>query len=267
MTKNRAAKLAARTIAADQDLRLPDGTVHNFADGALRPPTKNEDTHRLWVAHVMREAASKGWALLRHGGHEADEAAAAIEALHAAGPALILIDKTYWVELELSSFWGMAESAHPTLNLLISRLPRGCTVAPSPWESRHAPLDTGRRPAAAVPSAPESDLLKLRIVFARRYADMVDLGAHPAEALETVAGGMEEFDTGVSEAMASACRGAATSVRRGLMAEDVWGPHRPVLGAHLVQVIMVGHESGSAALGLRLAADTLEAELRLGFVS
>jgi hypothetical protein len=73
VTKNRAAKLAARTIAADQDvrrpeaaymddrrkLRLPDGAVHNFADSTLRPTMHNEDAQRLWVAHIMREAASR----------------------------------------------------------------------------------------------------------------------------------------------------------------------------------------------------------------
>jgi hypothetical protein len=275
MTKNRAAKLTARTIAADQDvrrpkaaylddrrkLRLPDGTVHNFAYGALHPRTRNEETQRLWVAHVMREAASKGWRLIQHGGHTADEAAVAIDALRAAGPALILIHLTHWVELERDAFYAMS-TAHETLNILISWLPRGCTVDPAPWESMRPTVDSPR--STALPSTSTVELLKARIAFARRYADMNEMGAHPAEALEALAADMQGFGTESAAAIAVACKDSAEGVRKGVGGEDLWGPQRSLLGAHMVRMLILGADSGDLGRGLRRAAETLEADLRIG---
>jgi hypothetical protein len=216
----------------------------------------------------MREATNKGWRLFRHGGHAADEASAAIAALRSVGPALILIHPTFWVELEGETYEDMARSGHESLNILVSWLPRGCTVDPAPWESVYSPLDARRRvprrdSAATVVPSHNVELLKVRIAFARRYADLEAMGSHPAETLGALAEDMGSFETGSGALMAAACMEAAKGVRRGAPAEDLWGPHRHILGAHLVRMLIVGTEAGSVASGLRMAAETLESELRI----
>lgn len=244
-------------------LRLPDGTVHNFADGALLPPTRNDETQRLWVAHVMREATSKGWRLFRHGGHTEDEASAAADALSAAGPALILIDPTYWVELEGEAFDVMVRSNPQTLNILISWLPRGCAVDPAPWESVHTPLEIPRRATALPSSMREVELLKLRLAFARRYGDLESMGLRPIDVVAALAEDVASHRSDMADDMADACRAAAKGMGRGASGEDLWGPHRAILGTHLVRMLILGHQAASIAKAMRMASETLESELRI----
>jgi len=277
MTKNRAAKLTARNIAAEQDvrlpeaaymddrrkLRLPDGTIHDFSQAAASPRTKNEDLQRIWVAHLIREATSKGWRIFQHRGHTASEALAALNALQAAGPALILIDQDEWVQGEANSYWVMVHHAHDKLNILLSWLPKGCTADPAPWESA-GPVEQKPRTLLPVPSAMrEIELLKMRLAFARRYGDLESMGDKPHESLLALADDMASYQTGTAEMLAEACKAAAKGMSQGIAGEDLWGPHRTVLGSHLVRMLISGHRSASTVTALRMAADTLESELRV----
>jgi hypothetical protein len=67
----------------------------------------------------------------------------------------------------------------------------------------------------------------------------------------------------VADDMADACRVAAKGMARGAFGEDLWGPHRAILGDHLVRMLILGHRSGSSEKALRMAAETLESELRI----
>lgn len=277
MTKNRAAKLSARTIAAEQDvrlpeaaymddrrkLRLPDDTIHDFSRAAASPRTKNEDLQRIWVAHVIREASSKGWRIFQHRGHTASEATAAIEALHAAGPALILVDHHTWVENETDTYWDMVHNAHDKLNILLSWLPEGCTADPAPWESAGPVMEAPRTPAPVPAMQSRSELLKVRLAFARRYGDLAALGLDAVDTIAALAEDMASYPSDLAVTMADACRRAEKAARMGQAGEGLWGPHKALLGAHLSRMLIMGQQTGSTVSALRMAADTLESELRV----
>lgn len=115
---------------------------------------------------------------------------------------------------------------------------------------------------ALIAAAKETAML--RVAFARRYADMLASGMSSQEAIGFVAEDMESFTVNGVPEMVLALRHAHKSSLARRSSEDIWGPHQGVLGRHLVRMLVAGGNSGETAQMLRQAAETLEADVRVG---
>lgn len=106
------------------------------------------------------------------------------------------------------------------------------------------------------------DLQKVRIVFARRYADMVSAGLDPMRALDLMREGLHSFPA--AERIIEVIPSVRTQLAMGYSAAEAWRPHVELLGIHLYQMLTLSESVGWSPTPFRDAANTIEAELRLG---
>jgi len=271
MTRNRATKQAARTIATDQDIRMPDaayladhrkirlddGTIHDFSTGPVRLIGGTYGGAKEKTQTILNEATRKGWRIINYPG---GGSARTLEDLQGQ-PTLVLVDLLNPSRHNPMDplMVSLVEGSHEDINLLVTL---HFSLAKSLSEDGR---DRGRNirvNPSAVPS--QRDLATLQIAFARRLADMLTSGLSPQDALEFVTDDLVSFTINGVPEMVLALRRAHKDLIAGRSSEDVWGPHRAILGRHLVRMLVAGEHSGETAQTLRQAAETLEADVRIG---
>lgn len=274
MTQNRAHKLAARAAAATADVRRPEVIyqtdhralfvgrgVYNFADGPLRIA----GGHRWFVAQetqdVVREAESKGWRVITT--ESLPKAGLSMKDLN--GPTLLVLN------VNSAEAYGsldpltieLIKGEHSSVNVLVV-FHFEAEVLTGPAKRRGMTI----RMVPPIEVAEPREWVMLRIAVARRYADMLRAGGDECDSLTAVAHDVEWLGPSIeaSSLMAQALRQAAAAVKRGEDAQAVWTPHQEFLGSHLFQMLIAGKQSGETAQALIQAAETLEADMRIGLI-
>lgn len=108
------------------------------------------------------------------------------------------------------------------------------------------------------------DLQKFRIVFARRYADFLAAGVGSLTAFDMLIEGFESMPGQAAARIVDLLPTAKREIANGARGYEAWRAHRDLLGTHLVQMLALSAEAGGSPARLRDAADTIEAEMRLG---
>ena len=279
MTKNRARIRATKELAQTEDLRhpdasyladhrklrLPDGTIHDFATGPLRflglPGNGQGDA----VGSAVREARSKGWRIDSNAPGPwlqtvLGDPRPGLLVLHAQQPEIGTQPNPTVAEIEAGQ--------HRHRNIIIVREPRPGEHLQDPVTGRNVYFRSEKpeHRAQAAPSAVEKT--KARIAFALRFADLLDAGADTASALKSVALVLEEFEAPAFGAIADAAGSAAELLRTGYSLPEAM--RQTSLGAaagdHVVVVVTAAGPGGKLIPALRAAAATLEADLRIGLI-
>jgi hypothetical protein len=273
MTQNRAHKLAARAAAASADVRRPEaiyGTdhralfvergVYNFAAGPLRYAGGYREVVAEEAQDVIREAESKGWRVIT--AESLPKAGIDLDDLKA-GPMLLVLNvdsKEAFDSLDPLTK-DLIDGKHPDVNVLVAFHFDGEVLTGA---AKRRGKTIRIIPPFEVPTAREWAMI--RIAFARRYADMLESGADQVEALISVARAVERLGAAIhaGSLMAQALRQAAADMQISGSAETVWAPHQEVLGGHLFPMLLRAPSAGSTSRLLRQAAETLEADMRIG---
>ena len=109
-----------------------------------------------------------------------------------------------------------------------------------------------------------NDLQKVRFVFARRYADFLAAGLDPLRALDMMTESLRSVPGQPAEKLIEAIPSVKRELAMGFTAAGAWRPHQELLGTHLYQMLTLSESVGWSPTPLRDAANTIEAELRLG---
>lgn len=253
-------------LSSGRKLRLPDGTIHDFATGPLRYYGGKASGMSGAAFAVMKEAEEKGWRHERLLGKDF----LAPERLLA-----YLRSDTFLVVLEHHAPGGpdpvteafeaaLATGDYPDLNVLVT----ADDLEENPARGKNIRCARIKVPMwRQVADFDKVELAKARIAFALRYADMNATGADDGTALGAVAHDLDRFPTPEAAAIATAARSAVEPIRNGYtVAAHFKANHKDVLGTHLVEVIDSAWHAGRLAAGLRDAAATIEADLRIGLI-
>lgn len=105
------------------------------------------------------------------------------------------------------------------------------------------------------------ELQQVRIIFARRYADMAAAGLDPMRSLDLMRTSLEGVPA--AEQIIEAIPAIKTQLATGYTAAEAWRPHLELLGTHLYQMLTLSESVGWSPTPFRDAANTIEAEMRL----
>lgn len=136
------------------------------------------------------------------------------------------------------------------------RYPEAAALAADAAEPSSAP--------AQVQNLDPRELQKVRIVFARRYADFLAAGLDSMNALDLISEGLRSIPGRSAEQLIEAIPSVKKEISTGSTAASAWRPHQELLGAHLLQMLALSELAGGGPTPLRDAANTIEAEMRLG---
>lgn len=110
-------------------------------------------------------------------------------------------------------------------------------------------------------AAPSTKNLAL-IAFARRLADRLEYGIYPPTALQQIAQELQATGGAQEASIAAAANAIAESIKVG---EYGWPEHTDTFGEQFVAAVIAGHQGGMLPTALKHIADTLEAEIRIGY--
>jgi hypothetical protein len=159
---------------------------------------------------------------------------------------------------------------HKSLNVIIVREPKPGEHRKAPAAGRNIHLRAAEEDLGG--QAPEHGfnalaLAKARIAFALRCADMLATGTNEASAMAAVAKDLDRFGTPEATAIAAAARATFTPLKSGSTLAHELQASEELFGAHLVEVMGSAAHSARLVVGLRDAAATLEADLRIGLIT
>lgn len=280
MTKNRARVRATKELAQTAGLRhpdasyladhrklkLPDGTIHDFTTGPLRFYGGKGSGMTRAAYNVLKEADRKGWKRTNLLGKYFLDPERVLAHLRS---------DTFLVFLEEHASGGpdpvteafiesVANGDYPDLNVLVTAE----ALEEEPARGKNVRCVRAEAQEQQQPKLDDVVLVKTRIAFALRYADMNANGEDDITALRAVAHDLDRFGTPEAAAVAAAARSALDPVRNGFtVAQHFKAEHEELFGTHLVGVIGSAWNAGRLAAGLRDAAATIEADLRLGLTA
>jgi hypothetical protein len=279
MTKNRVRVRATKELAQTEDirhpdasyladhrkLRLPDGTIHDFATGPLRYLGLYRNGRGSAVNTAVNEAKSKGWNIIWLD-EVAPEPAPSLSVMPKA-PALIIALSDHPVgHAPKELFDDLENGRYEGLNVIIVRDPKPGEQLTEPSSGRNIYFQSPKPASSPIPSFDNVTLAKTRIAFALRYANLYETGTDDATAMGAIAQDLGRLGTPEAAAIAAVARSAITPLGSGSnLAHELKG-HDELFGTHLLQVISSASLSAKMVVSLRGAASTLEADLRIGLI-
>jgi hypothetical protein len=256
----------AAYLSSHRKLRLADGTIHDFATGPVRYLGLPNSGQGHATMEALKEARSKGWIVTR-----AISGPILRSAMADTRPGLIILQTMKEVGTTPDPLTEEIEAGlHRNLNILILREPKPGEHLKDPVAGRNIHLRADEPELDDPAPAPHFNNLALtraRIAFALRFADMLATGTDEASALGSVAKDMDRIGTLEAAAVAAAARATIPELRSGSTLAHELHASEDLFGAHLVEVVDSAAYIARLISGLRNAAATLEADLRIGLIT
>lgn len=242
----------------DRKLSIGDGIIHDFSTGPVRVIGAPYGGAQKKARSIMAEATRKGWHVLSYPNAVS---AAGLENLRGQ-PVLLLVDAHSEGRYKPSDLVqaSLLEGERTDINVLAVVQFSANETLSAEGKARGSNI----RIAPKSPPPTQRDRTTMQIVFARRYADLLSGGVDRVEALGFVTEDAVGFITPGSVELVMALRQAHQDMASGKSGEEVWGPHRGVLGNHLVRMLVTATSTDAMTSLLRTAAETLEADVRIG---
>lgn len=109
-----------------------------------------------------------------------------------------------------------------------------------------------------------TDLQRVRIVFALRYADLLSAGLEDKQTLDLLASSLSTVPGLAAKTLAAAIPEVRKALDAGFTQGVAWESCKNLVGAHLYYMLQISDTYGPSPRMLKATAGTLESELRLG---